>query len=72
MSARSRSTTRAGVVPVCARNARLDLAAIGVAKNAADPAGHYSRPDVVRLLFNNKPAKRVEHFSLPHDVLAPD
>jgi hypothetical protein len=23
-------------------------------------------------LFNNKPAKRVEHFSLPHDVLAPD
>jgi nitrilase len=52
--------------------ATIDLAVIGVAKNAADPAGHYSRPDVVRLLFNNKPAKRVEHFSLPHDVLAPD
>ena len=52
--------------------ATIDLAAIGVAKNAADPVGHYSRPDVVRLLFNNKPAKRVEHFSLPHDVLAPD
>ena len=52
--------------------ATMDLALIGVAKNAADPAGHYSRPDaVVRLLFNNKPAKRVEHFSLPHDVLAP-
>src|SRR6476469_9635926 len=46
--------------------ATIDLAAIGVAKNAADPAGHYSRPDVVRLLFNNKPAKRVEHFSLQH------
>ncbi len=47
--------------------ADIDLGAIGVAKNAADPAGHYSRPDVTRLLFNNKPAKRVEHFSLPVD-----
>jgi nitrilase len=51
--------------------ATIDLGAIGVAKNAADPAGHYSRPDVLRLLFNNKPAKRVEHFSLPHDVIEP-
>jgi nitrilase len=51
--------------------AELDLGAIGVAKNAADPAGHYSRPDVTRLLFNNKPAKRVEHFSLPTDTLEP-
>ena len=49
----------------------LDLGAIGVAKNAADPAGHYSRPDVVRLLFNNKPSRRVEHFALPHDALEP-
>jgi nitrilase len=47
--------------------ADIDLGAIGVAKNAADPAGHYSRPDVTRLLFNNKPARRVEHFSLPTD-----
>ena len=30
--------------------AEIDLGAIGVAKNAADPAGHYSRPDVTRLL----------------------
>lgn len=52
--------------------ATLDLSAIGVAKNAADPAGHYSRPDVVRLLFNNKPLRRVEHFALPHDALEPD
>jgi aliphatic nitrilase len=51
--------------------AEIDLGAIGVAKNAADPAGHYSRPDVTRLLFNNKPAKRVEHFSLPGDVVEP-
>lgn len=49
--------------------ATVDLGAIGIAKNAADPAGHYSRPDVVRLLFNNNPARRVEHFSLPHEQL---
>jgi nitrilase len=47
--------------------AEIDLGMIGVAKNAADPAGHYSRPDVLRLLFNNKPASRVEYFSLPTD-----
>jgi nitrilase len=52
--------------------ATLDLGAIGIAKNAADPAGHYSRPDVVRLLFNNKPSRRVEHFALPLDALEPD
>jgi nitrilase len=51
--------------------ADIDLGMIGVAKNAADPAGHYSRPDVTRLLFNNKPAKRVESFSLPLDSLEP-
>jgi aliphatic nitrilase len=51
--------------------ADIDLGAIGVAKNAADPAGHYSRPDVTRLLLNNKPYKRVEHFALPGDTVAP-
>ena len=51
--------------------ATIDLGAIGVAKIAADPAGHYSRPDVVRLLFNNKPLNRVDHFSLPHDLVDP-
>ncbi|MGQ2924258.1 MAG: carbon-nitrogen hydrolase family protein [Hydrogenophaga sp.] len=50
--------------------ADIDLGAIGVAKNAADPAGHYARPDVTRLLLNNKPANRVEHFSLPVDSAA--
>lgn len=48
--------------------ADIDLGAIGIAKNAADPAGHYSRPDVTRLLFNNRPAKRVEYFALPIDA----
>src|SRR6266702_1992515 len=47
--------------------AEIDLGAIGVAKNAADPAGHYSRPDVTRLLFNTRPAKRVEYFLSPMD-----
>ncbi|MBI5132004.1 MAG: carbon-nitrogen hydrolase family protein [Rhodopseudomonas palustris] len=47
--------------------ADIDLGMIGVAKNAADPAGHYSRPDVTRLLFNNKRSSRVEHFALPVD-----
>ena len=48
--------------------ADIDLGAIGVAKNAADPAGHYSRPDVTRLLLNSSRAKRIEHFSLPIDA----
>jgi aliphatic nitrilase len=41
---------------------------IAVAKAAADPAGHYSRPDVTRLLFNNRPANRVETLALPVDA----
>jgi nitrilase len=45
--------------------ADIDLAMIPIAKAAADPAGHYARPDVTRLLFNNRPAHRVEHFALP-------
>ena len=49
----------------------IDLGAIGVAKNAADPAGHYSRPDVTRLLLNKNRMRRVEEFSLPVDTVAP-
>ena len=45
--------------------ADIDLGMISVAKAAADPAGHYARPDVTRLLFNNRPANRVEMLSLP-------
>jgi nitrilase len=40
--------------------ADLDLSAILVAKNSADPVGHYSRPDVLRLLFNPNPTPKVE------------
>ncbi len=42
--------------------AEVDLGTIGVAKAAYDPVGHYSRPDVLRLLFNNKPARHVQPF----------
>ena len=55
--------------------AEIDLGAIGVAKNAMDPVGHYSRPDVHRLLLNKTPSRRVEHFALPIDaveVLSPE
>jgi len=47
--------------------ADIDLSAISVAKAAADPAGHYSRPDVTRLLLNSRSAKPVESFALPVD-----
>ena len=48
--------------------ADIDLGMISVAKAAADPAGHYARPDVTRLLFNNRPAHRVETMALPIDA----
>ena len=47
--------------------AELDFSAINVAKSVADPAGHYSRPDVTRLLLNKRKAAPVEYFSLPPD-----
>lgn len=42
--------------------ADIDLTMIDYAKAAADPAGHYSRPDVTRLMFNAKPAPQVVSF----------
>jgi nitrilase len=40
--------------------AELDLGVISIAKSVADPPGHYSRPDVTRLLLNRTPSKRVD------------
>ena len=50
-----------------AREKELDN--ITLAKSAADPAGHYSRPDVTRLLLNKTPGDRVVSHVLPGMVL---
>ncbi|MGD9921467.1 MAG: carbon-nitrogen hydrolase family protein [Pseudorhodoplanes sp.] len=39
--------------------AEIDLAALHLAKTASDTFGHWSRPDVVRLMFNRQPAPPV-------------
>jgi nitrilase len=44
--------------------ADIDLGMIAYAKAAADPTGHYARPDVARLLFNPSPNPRVERFGI--------
>ncbi len=51
--------------------AEIDLGLIPLAKAAADPAGHYARPDVTRLLLNTMPAPPVQHVARPlHPILA--
>ena len=46
--------------------AEIDLGMIAYAKSVADPVGHYSRPDVVRLMFNSNPSPVVMPFTEEH------
>ncbi|MER5699739.1 carbon-nitrogen hydrolase family protein [Streptomyces mirabilis] len=41
--------------------ADIDLTLIDLAKNAADPVGHYARTDATRLLHDNRPKTPVVH-----------
>lgn len=50
--------------------ADIDLDMIAMAKAAADPAGHYSRPDVTRLLLNSTPQRPVVQFAEAADLVA--
>lgn len=45
--------------------ADLDIGMISLAKAAADPSGHYARPDVTRLLLDKTPGDRVVLSSRP-------
>lgn len=45
--------------------ADLDFSMISIAKSAADPVGHYSRPDVMRLLINRAPNPVVVDREVP-------
>jgi aliphatic nitrilase len=47
----------------------IDLGMISLSKAAADPAGHYARPDVTRLLLNKTPGDRVVSHVLPGMVV---
>lgn len=46
-------------------HADVDLSLINLAKHILDPAGHYARPDVLQLVFDDRPRRPVIR---PHDV----
>ncbi|MEQ8702160.1 MAG: carbon-nitrogen hydrolase family protein [Bauldia litoralis] len=48
--------------------ADIDLETLFLAKTAADATGHYARPDVLRLLFDRRPAPNVMGFDAAMDV----
>jgi aliphatic nitrilase len=45
--------------------ADLDPAMVAIAKAAADPAGHYSRPDAVQLIVNRQKRTVMSEINLP-------
>jgi nitrilase len=49
--------------------ADIDLGVIALAKAAFDPVGHYSRPDVTRLLLNQNPTPVVEYYASKRSVV---
>lgn len=51
--------------------AEIDLGVIAIAKSFADPVGHYSRPDVLRLLLNKEPQQLVETLFEPKVEIDP-
>ena len=50
--------------------ADIDLSLIAISKMAADPSGHYSRPDATRLVFDKRPRAAVEVVEGPAHVTA--
>ncbi|MCR6484973.1 carbon-nitrogen hydrolase family protein [Amycolatopsis sp. OK19-0408] len=51
--------------------ADLDPALIAIAKSAADPVGHYARPDVFRLLISRNPAPPAVYTALEPEEPVP-
>ncbi|RLC28165.1 MAG: aliphatic nitrilase [Deltaproteobacteria bacterium] len=49
--------------------AEIDLHAIVRQKNVLDTAGHYSRPDLLRLMINRSPATRVADMTPPFEAV---
>ena len=52
--------------------AEIDLSIIPLAKAAADPAGHYARRDVMRLMLNTERTRCVEPFKSHFSEIEPD
>lgn len=52
--------------------AEINLAEITMAKQAADPVGHYSRPDVLSLQFNDQAQRAVKRLKDVTEPIAPE